>query len=164
MSIIAELEKSSQNLSEFFEYHKKEKIKFIKNEEKRKVSDHEWWKIEDIDNANYEEYFTEGEKYIHLTDYFYELIKNRKIKELTYLMDIVEQYLKDCTDEEKNTIEVLLFESLINLTESDKTYSFFYSILGTISRHLCDENHKFWRKVEQIEISKNIQSNYSQSH
>ena len=131
-----------------YEYEAAKWVQDEKNEQKKKIPEHRWWEVDDIDNIPLE--VSDLYKSIFMRNIIdneiLDLLRNNKTN-LKLLLDEIEEVALSLTQEERNETEILFLEGLINITLSEKTYEQFYSLLGPTLRKMCDSNNEFWVKL-----------------
>ena len=153
MKWLEEFIKKYPDIQEDYDQQVLEGILYEKDELKKKVPEHRWWEIDDIDAMDLNLPEVEQDRLRNSSLYYkiLNLIDSKGIKspEIKEILDDLEDVAFSLDEKEKGAMEVLLIEGLINATYSDsrKIYDEFYEILGPELKKMCDSNNAFWMKL-----------------
>ena len=151
MKWLEEFIKKYPNMQTAYEQEALKCIQYEKDELKKKVPEHRWWEINDIDSMKLDLPDTEKDR-LRTDELHNEIMKiliNMGIKslEIMKILEDLENVAETLNDRDKKEMEILLIEGLINATLSQKIYDDFYEILGPQLRQMCDSNNEFWVKL-----------------
>ena len=151
MKWLEEFIKKYPDIQEDYDQQVLEGILYEKDELKKKVPEHRWWEIDDIDAMELDLPDNEKDR-LRTCELHTSIMKILKYKgtrslEIKKILDELENVAETLSNRDKKEMEVLLIEGLINATLSRKIYDEFYEILGPELKKMCDSNNAFWMKL-----------------
>jgi hypothetical protein len=137
-------------MKSIYEYKATEWIKRKKEELKSKIPSHTWWEADEIDQNPLE--IDEQNKFIIMRNIVeqdvIDSLRNNSCT-LRELLNELENIAASLSQNEKNEMEVLFLEGVINISSSEGYYDKLYAVMGPTLRKMCDDNNAFWKGLEK---------------